>query len=181
MSAGTVGDERPDGTDGDAVERFADALAPDEEVRCSWTAAQARWANERGNRSSPSTFAATDRRLLFSTDGATTSVGWDHVRAVEVDAGRNADLSTPLLVCGGLGLLVGLAVVTDDAVNGAGLIALSVALLVGGGIAGGSSEGATVTVVIDNERQRLTFSADEEVAATLARLADGSRPPAREA
>ena len=174
MSAGTVGDERREGSDGDAVERFADALSPDEEVRCSWTASGARWANERGNRASPSAFAATDRRLLFSTGETTTSVGWDHVRAVEVDAGRSADLSKPLLTCGGLGLLVGLAVVTDDAVNGAGLILLSVALLVGGSVAGDSSEEATITVVIDNERQRLTFSADEEVGETLDRLAGES-------
>lgn len=171
MSAGTVGDRRAERSDADAVERFADALAPDEEIRCSWTASGARWANESGTRSSPSAFAATDRRLLFSAGETTTSVGWDHVRAVELDAGGNADLSTPLLACGGVGLLVGLAVVTRDTFNGAGLILLSVVLLVGGTLAGDSSEEATVTVVIDNERQRLTFSAPEAVGERLASLA----------
>ncbi|USZ68455.1 hypothetical protein NGM10_01645 [Halorussus salilacus] len=174
MSAGSVGDQRPERSEDDAVGRFADALAPGEEVRCSWTAAQARWANESGIRPSPSSFAATDRRLLFSTGETTTSVGWDHVRAVEVDAGVSANLSTPLLVCGGVGLLVGLVVVTRSAVDGVGLIALSLVMLVGGRVVGDYSQEATVTVVIDNERQRLTFSADEEVAATLDRLASDS-------
>jgi hypothetical protein len=68
----------------------------------------------------------------------------------------------------GLCLLVGLVVATRDAANGAGLVFLSVVLLVAGRAVTDKAERATVTVVIDGERQRLSFSVDESVGAELA-------------
>ena len=101
-----------------------------------------------------------------------TSIGYNHVRAVRIDSAADGpDLSLAFVACGGLCLLVGMVVAASDFANGVGLIALSVLLLVAGSAFGGGPERSTVTIVIANERQRLSFSADEDVGLKLARLA----------
>ncbi|WP_132058398.1 hypothetical protein [Halorussus amylolyticus] len=154
--------------------RFADVLADDEEIRFSWDATGVHWANEhRSDIRSPTACAATDRRLVFATDDDAVSVGYDRIRAVKTDPGvEGPELSTLFLGGGGACLVVGAVVAADDFQNGVALVALSVALLVAGSATGDSSKAATVTVVIGNERQRLSFSADEEVGAALAVLAN---------
>lgn len=155
--------------------RFTDELADDEEVRLSWTAGEVRWANQWGaDVESPTAFAATDRRVLFETGDGVTSIGYNRVRAVNTDsAAGGPDLSMAFLVCGGLCLAVGLVAVTRDAANGAGLIALSVALLIAGSAMGNRTDAATVTIVVGNERQRLSFSADESVCREFSKLVSG--------
>ncbi|WP_435178622.1 hypothetical protein [Halorussus sp. AFM4] len=161
--------------DGDAegAGRFEAELERTEEVRLSWEASGVRWANQWGiDPDTPTRFAATDRRVLFETESGTSSIGYRHVRAVKVDAASDGlDLSMAFVGCGGLCLLVGLLVATDDLANGAGLVLLSVMLLVAGSAVGGTSDRATVTLIIDNERQRLSFEVDEDVAERLAELA----------
>lgn len=154
----------------DEAARFADVLADDEEVRLSWGATGVRWANERWtDLQSTTAFAATDRRVVFETGETATSVGYDRIRAVKTDAASDArGASTALVGCGGVCLLVGLVVATRDLTNGVGLVLVSAALLAVGSATAGSSEGATVTIVIGNERQRLSFSADESIGAELA-------------
>lgn len=160
---------------------FADVLEATEEVHRSWEATDVHWANQWRSAPDATAFAATDRRILFATEGGQTSIGYNHVRAVETDTSDAMDLSVAFVVCGGLCLLVGLVVATDDPANGVGLVVLSLLLLVARNAGTDSTDRATVTVVIDNERQRLTFSADEEVGRELARLAGdanrGSRRP----
>lgn len=152
---------------------FADALADGEEVRLSWSATEVHWADEWRSVPDEATFAATDRRVLFVAGDSTTSIGYDHVRAVITDSATGGpDLSTAFVACGGLCLLVGLLVATSDLLNGVGLVVLSMALLAAGSTVGDSSDGVTVTIVIDNERQRLSFSAAESVGVELATLAD---------
>ncbi|MFC7080513.1 hypothetical protein [Halorussus caseinilyticus] len=171
MSVGEVGVENaPD----DSATRFEAELEPDEEVRLSWTASGVHWANQWGiDPETPTAFAATDRRVLFETEDAITSIGYNHVRAVKVDAaGGELDLSVAFVACGGLCLLVGLLVASRDFGNGAGLVVLSVVLLVAGSAMGNETDRATVTLVIDNERQRLGFSVDEDAGEELARLAE---------
>ncbi|WP_137286927.1 hypothetical protein [Halorussus salinisoli] len=171
MSVGEVGVENaPD----ESATRFEAELETGEEIRLSWEASGLRWANQWGiDAETPTAFAATDRRVLFETGETTTSIGYDHVRAVKVDAaGDELDLSVAFVACGGLCLLVGLATATDDFANGVGLIVLSAMLLLAGSAIGNDTERATITVVIDNERQRLAFSADEDVGEQLARLAE---------
>jgi hypothetical protein len=171
MSTGRVGvEETPDERDGP----FRDRLESSEEIRRSWTGSDVRWANQwQPTPDSPTAFAATDRRVLFESDDGVTSIGYNHVRAVRTDpAGEGLDLSVAFLACGGLCLVVGLVVAADDFTNGVGLVVLSVMLLVAGSAVGGGPEQATITLVIDNERQRLSFSADEDVGVELAELAE---------
>jgi hypothetical protein len=159
---------------GEPRNRFADELAADEEVRLSWTASDVRWANQWGaDLDSPTAFAATGRRVLFVTDDGVTSIGHDRVRAVHTDAPTGGpDLSMAFLACGSLCLVVGLLAATRDFANGAGLVALSVALLIAGSVMGNQSDAATVTIIVGNERQRLSFSADESVCRAFAELVD---------
>lgn len=171
MSIGQFGDEEiPD----EHETRFRDRLESNEEVRLSWTASNVRWANQwHPAPESPTHFAATDRRILFETRDGVTSIGYEHVRAVRTDpASDGPDLSLAFVACGGLCLLVGIAVATNDLTNGLGLVALSVMLLVAGSAFSGGPEQSTVTIVIDNERQRLSFSTDESVGVELAEFAD---------
>ncbi|NHN58652.1 MULTISPECIES: hypothetical protein [Halorussus] len=170
MSVGEV--SAPDGDDGGSA-RFDAELESTEEVRLSWEASGVRWANQWGiDPETPTAFAATDRRILFDAESGTNSIGYRHVRAVKVDAaGDGLDLSMAFVGCGGLCLLVGLLVATDDLANGVGLVLLSVMLLVAGSAVGDAPERATVTLIIDNERQRLSFSVDEDVGERLAELA----------
>ena len=153
---------------------FRDEMESTEEVRLSWTASNVRWANQwQPTPDSPTTFAATDRRILFETETGVTSIGYNHIRAVRTDAvGDDLDLSVAFVACGGLCLLVGLVVAANDFANGVGLVALSVMLLVAGSAFGNDPEQATITIVIDNERQRLSFSADGEIGAELAELVE---------
>lgn len=81
------------------------------------------------------------------------------------------DVSTALLACGGLCLAVGLAAAARDFVNGLGLAGLAVALLVAGYAAEEDDPTARVVIVVGNERQRLSFAADEGVASEFAALA----------
>jgi hypothetical protein len=170
MSVGQVG------SDGDSEAEgrpFAGVLAADEEVRLSWSATGVHWAHEWRSAPERTTFAATDRRIVFGAEDAPTSIGYDHVRAVETDsASTGPGLSTAFLGCGGVCLLVGLLVATSDLANGVGLVVLSVALLVAGSAVDDATESATITLVIDNERQRLSFEADEEVGVRLAELVE---------
>ena len=157
----------------EARSRFADELADGEEVRLSWTASDVRWANQWGaDLDSPTAFAATDRRVLFETGDGVTSIGYDRVRAVHTDSATGPDLSVAFLACGSLCLVVGLLAATRDFTNGAGLVALSVALLVAGVGMRGGTDAATVTIVVGNERQRLSFSADEQTCRQFADLVD---------
>ncbi|WP_128478246.1 hypothetical protein [Halorussus pelagicus] len=169
MSVGEVGVED---TASDYPAAIETELQTGEQVRRSWTASNVRWANQwQTLPNAPTQFAATDRRVIFTTGEGTTSIGYNHIRAVETDpAGEGLDLSAAFLACGGLCLLVGVVVATRDLLNGVGLVALSVMLLVGSNAVGVGSPQATVTVVIDNERQRLSFSADESVGSDLAAL-----------
>ncbi|WP_135851163.1 hypothetical protein [Halorussus salinus] len=171
MSVGEVGVEEGGRDLPAAIEAELEAS---EEVRRSWTAGNVHWANQWQVLPDATThFAATDRRIVFATGDETTSIGYNHVRAVETDpAGGGMDLSVAFRACGGLCLVVGVVAATRDLTNGAGLVALSVLLLAAGGAVSGGSDRATVTIVIDNERQRLSFSADESVGAALAALAD---------
>lgn len=181
MSAGKpTGESPPSGRPltesppSDLDEPLADAVADDEAVRFSWSAADVRWANERTTDVlSAAAFAATDRRIVFATDGTVHSIDYDRLRAVKTDPGSaGPDLSTAFLACGGVGLLVGVVAATNDVVNGAGLVALSVALLAVGSATGDSARSASVTIIVGNERQRLTFSADEDVGAALASVCE---------
>jgi hypothetical protein len=167
-------------TEGDALHReeppnrFADELADGEGLHLSWTASDVHWANQWGaDLDSPTAFAATDRRVLFETDDGVTSIGYNRIRAVHTDSATGGpDLSAAFLVCGGLCLTVGLLAATRDFTNGAGLVALSVALLLAGvGMRGGSDD-VTVTIVVGNERQRLSFSAAESVCLEFSELVD---------
>lgn len=139
----------------DEVARFADVLAADEEIRLSWEATEVRWANERWtNLQSPTAFAATDRRVVFETGETATSIGYDRIRVVKTDAASDGrDVSTTLVGCGGVCLLVGLVVATRDFANGVGLVLVSAALLAVGSTTAGSSSAATITIVIGNECQ----------------------------
>ncbi|UPV99842.1 hypothetical protein M0R88_15150 [Halorussus gelatinilyticus] len=170
MSVGEVGVE--DG-ERDLPAAIEAELQAGEEVRRSWTAGNVHWANQwQVLPDSPTHFAATDRRVVFATGDETTSIGYNHVRAVETDpADDGMDLSVAFRACGGLCLVVGVVAATRDLTNGAGLVALSVLLLAAGGAVGTGPDRATVTIVIDNERQRLSFSADESVGEALAELA----------
>ncbi|WP_276301040.1 hypothetical protein [Halorussus lipolyticus] len=172
MSVGrTEGSDSPPGT----PTAFADALERNERVHRTWEASNVRWANQwQPTPDSPTAFAVTDRRVLFETEEGVTSIGYNHIRAVRTDpAGEDLDLSVAFVVCGGLCLLVGLVVATNDFTNGVGLMLLSVMLLVAGSAFGNGPEQATITLVIDNERQRLSFSADEAVGAELVELVEG--------
>ncbi len=171
MSVGDVGVEEGERDLPAAIES---ELQPREEVYRSWTGGNVRWANQwQVLPDAPTRFVATDRRIVFATGDETTSIGYNHVRAVETDpASGGMDLSVAFRACGGLCLVVGIVAVTRDLTNGIGLVALSVLLLAAGGAVGTGADRATVTVVIDNERQRLSFSADESVGAELAALAD---------
>ena len=171
MSVGEVSGAADGTPDGSA--RFEAVLESTEEIRLTWEASGVRWANQWGiDPETPTAFAATDRRILFATESGTSSIGYGHVRAVKVDsAGDELDLSMAFVGCGGLCLLVGLLVATDDLANGVGLVLLSVMLLVAGSAVSGSPDRATVTLIIDNERQRLSFSVDEELGERLAELA----------
>jgi hypothetical protein len=169
MSIGRVEDAQLEDPRG----RFADELADGEEVRLSWTASDVRWANQWGaDVDSPTAFAATDRRVLFETGDGVTSIGYNRIRAVNTDSATGPDLSVAFLVCGGLCLTVGLLAATRDFTNGAGLVALSVALLLAGVGMRGGSDAATVTIVVGNERQRLTFSAAESLCLAFSELVD---------
>ncbi|UPV73801.1 hypothetical protein M0R89_14800 [Halorussus limi] len=171
MSTGRHGtEEAPDERD----VPFRDQLESAEEIRLSWTGSDVRWANQwQTLPDTPTSFAATDRRVVFATGDETTSIGYNHIRAVETKpAGEGLDLSVAFLACGGLCLLVGVVVATRDAMNGAGLVLLSVMLLVAGKAVETDAERATITIVIDNERQRLSFSADESIGAELAELVE---------
>ncbi|NEU56952.1 hypothetical protein [Halorussus sp. MSC15.2] len=153
---------------------FRDRLESTEEIRLSWTGSDVRWVNQwRMASDSPTAFAATDRRVLFETGETTASIGYNHVRAVKIDpAGERLDLSTAFLACGGLCLVVGLLAAINDVTSGVALILLAVMLLLAGNAVETGPDCATVTVVIDNERQRLSFSAREEVGEELAELAE---------
>lgn len=173
MSGGRL---RSEDVAADEAARFADVLADDEEVRLSWEATGVQWANERWtDLQSPTAFAATDRRVVFETGETATSVGYDRIRAVKIDAANDGrGVSTALVGCGGVCLLVGLVVAAEDFTNGAGLVLVSAALLAVGSATAGSSEEASVTIIIGNERQRLSFSADEDVGESLDRFVTGS-------
>jgi hypothetical protein len=166
------GERLADGLADGMADELADQLADDEEVHLSWTATDVRWANQWGaDLDSPTVFAATDRRVLFETAEGVTSIGYNRMRAVNVDSpNRGPDLSVAFLACGGLCLVVGLLAAVRDFANGAALVVLSLALLVAGSAMGTTTEGATVTVVVGNERQRLSFSAEESVGARLSEL-----------
>lgn len=172
MSIGRVEDD-PE-TSAAGRERFADELDDREEVRLSWTATDVHWANQWGfDLDSPTVFAATDRRVLFETADGVTSIGYDRVRAVNADSANDGpDLSVAFLACGGLCLVVGLLAAVRDFANGMGLVALSLALLVAGTAMERRTDAATVTIVVGNERQRLSFSAHEEIGSRLAALVD---------
>ena len=154
------------------TDELADELADGEEVRLSWTAREVHWANQWGyDLDSPTAFAATGRRILFETPDGVTSIGYNRVRAVNVDAPTGGpDLSLAFLACGGLCLLVGVAATFRDFVNGAALVVLSLALLIAGSAMGTTTDAATVTIVVGNERQRLSFSAEESVGVELSDL-----------
>lgn len=157
---------------------FGGALTSGEEQLLSWTSSTVHWAGDwDDDPQTPTAFAATNRRIVFSNGESTTSIGYDHVRAVETDGVSGGPGAYHAFVAfGGLGLLAGLVVATADPLNGVGLVVLSLMLLVAGSTVGDSLGGdATVTLVIDNERQRLTFSAEEGVAEELRRLAAENR------
>lgn len=161
---------------GERPAALEDALADDEAVAMTWQATGVRWADQRGSDSGATTFVATDRRVVFAAEEGTTSIGYGHIRAVRTDtASGGPGVSTAIVGCGALCLLAGLVVATDDLSNGAGLVLLSIALLAAGSVASDDSRQATVTIVIGNERQRLTFGADESVGSRLAALLDQHR------
>lgn len=172
MSVGQVGDQHGDR---EAPDPLAERLQPGEEVRLSWTATGVRWANQWNvDTGTPTAFAATDRRVLFETADGATSIGYNRVRAVNVEPPRTGpDLSTAFIVFGGLCLVVGLVAATRDPLNGFGLAGLAVALLVAGYASSEDDRSATVTIIVGNERQRLSFSVDEEVGSEFAELARG--------
>jgi len=174
MSVGEVGGERRDDATGEPGERFAAELRSGETIRFAWTATGVHWANQSAyDVSTPTTFAATDRRILFETDESVASIGYNRMRAVETTpAAEGFDVSTAFVASGGLCLVVGVLVALRDFANGAGLVVLSVALLAVGAAIDDTDRGATVTIVIGNERQRLSFSAEEEVGARLAALVE---------
>jgi len=174
MSVGEVGGERRDDADDKPGERFAAELQAGEEVRFAWTATDVRWATQSASEvSTPTTFAATDRRILFETDASVASIGYSRMRAVETSPATDGfDVSTAFLASGALCLAVGVLVALRDFANGAGLVVLSIALLAVGAGIGDTDRAATVTIVIGNERQRLSFAAEEEVGAALAALVD---------
>lgn len=153
---------------------FEDALVAGEELLLSWTTSTVRWAGQwNDDPPTPTAFAATDRRLIFSNADGATSIGYDHVRAVETrDENGGPGAFYAFAGFGGLGLLAGLFVATRDPLNGFGLVGLSILLMAVGTFVNGATSESTVTVVIDNERQRLTFGADDDVATELRRLAD---------
>ncbi|WP_134670923.1 hypothetical protein [Halorussus marinus] len=174
MSVGEVGGGRRDDAAEKPSERFDDELQSEESVRFSWTATGVRWANESiHDVSTPTTFAATDRRILFETDESVASIGYDRMRAVKTSpAAAGFDVSTAFLASGGLCLVVGVVVALQDFTNGAGLVVLSIALLAVGAAIDDTDRAATVTIVIGNERQRLSFAADEDVGPKLSGLVD---------
>jgi len=173
MSVEEVGGERRDDAGDRPVERFAAELQSGEPIRFAWTATGVRWANQSAyDVSTPTTFAATDRRVLFETDESVASIGYDRMRAVETTpAAEGFDVSTAFLASGGLCLVVGVLVALQDFANGAGLVVLSIALLAVGAGIGDTDRAATITIVIGNERQRLSFAAEEDVGERLATLA----------
>jgi hypothetical protein len=169
MSVGRFGDDDEPGA------AFADRLESGEEVHLSWDASDVRWANQWTSAPDATTFAATDRRVLFDAGDGPVSIGYNHVRAVKTDPADGVDLSVAFVACGGLCLVVGMLAATRDFANGVGLVALSVLLLITGSAVSGEADGATVTIVIDNERQRLSFTADEAVGEELAHLSERRR------
>jgi len=174
MSVGEVGGERRDDAVDQPDERFAAELQSGEAVRFAWTATGVHWATQSADDvSTPTTFAATDRRILFEADESVASIGYNRMRAVETTpASEDLDVSKAFLASGGLCLVVGVLVALRDFANGAGLVVLSVALLAVGAAIGDTGRGPTVTIVIGNERQRLSFSADEEVGERLVALVE---------
>lgn len=174
MSLGSLDGEGDGGTVEAFPEQFDQRLKPGEEVYLLWDATGVHWADEWAiDLGSSTTFAATDRRIIFESGDSTTSIGYEHVRAVKTEPPSGGPgLHTASLVSGSIGLLVGLLVTLRDFANGFGLMILSFAVLVVGLVTERSANRATITLVIDNERQRISFSADESVGAELARLAE---------
>lgn len=151
-----------------------DVLSADEQSALSWEASEVQWAGKRENPSQfPVAFAATESRVLLSNGSRTVAVEYDHVRAVESEqSGSGPGLTLAFGASGGLGLLVGLFVAARHPVDGLGLVVLSLMLLVVGSTVGDSfgAEHYETTLVIDNERQRLTFVTTENVGPELREL-----------
>ncbi|WP_158057042.1 hypothetical protein [Halorussus halophilus] len=157
---------------------FEDVLRAGEQSALSWEASDVRWAGTREDpRDSPIEFAATERRLLLSNGSRTVTVEYDHVRAIECErSGSGPGLTLAFGASGAVGLFVGLVVTTRDFVDGLGLIVLSLMLLGVGSTVGDSfgTDHYETTLVIDNERQRLTFVTSEDVAPELRKLVAGA-------
>jgi len=150
-------------------DRILEYLAEDESVR-------ERWQGKIGRGSDETTFAATDRRLVYLTDGTDfKDISYEHIKSVESEEDDTPSLRGVGIAIGIFGLLGALAgVAVLDAVTFiAGLLLLGIVLLANeADIDNASEKKQKITVIMgENEEENLEFKTDttENVGAVLSR------------